>query len=215
VTSPVSTTGLSPVLDEGRSLVHFTGGENLFGFGSGITPVDSPFAHLPKDQQPHEPNTMPGAEGFMPDVKGKVKDGLSAAMKMLGTPYVWGGSSAATGVDCSGLVYLFLRGAGANTPRYRAVDYGHMGMAVDQKGARPGDIVYFDEPGDTDHVGIYLGNGLMLQSPQSGDVVRISPVGHATSFRRILPDGAWGGMNTDPAGRLTWSYGPNSYTAGF
>jgi NlpC/P60 family len=212
MTSPIDTTGLSPILDEGKGLVHFSG---LGDLTSGISPMDSPFGHLLPPDRPPEPNTVPGQAGFMPDVKGKVSDGLQAAMRMLGTPYVWGGSSAATGVDCSGLVYLFLRGAGAQTSRYRAADYGHMGQAVDQHDARPGDIVYFDEPGATDHVGIYLGNGLMLQSPQTGDVVKISPVGHATSFRRLLPDTAWGGMPIDPNGNFAFQHGNTVYRGGW
>lgn len=197
----------SPLLD-GGDLVHFTGEASLSAglFG----PVHNPFGSTK-----FEPNLSPAPpEGFTPEVSGQVSGGLAQALKMVGTPYTWGGSSAATGVDCSGLVYMFLKGAGANVARVRARDYGRMGQQIDGSHARPGDIVYYDEPGDTDHVGIYLGNGMMLQAPQSGDVVKISPVGHATSFRRILPDRAWAGMTTDPIGRTVWNYGGQTYRGG-
>lgn len=211
MTSPVDTAGISPILDENPPLVGFTGFENIV---SGITAVDSPFAHLPVAQQPAEPNTASAEHGLTLDAGGKVADGLSAALSMLGTPYVWGGSSKGTGVDCSGLVYMFLQAAGAKTGRFRAKDYSHMGAAVSLQDARPGDIVYFDNPGDVDHVGIYLGNGMFLQAPQTGDVVKISPVHGQSSIRRILGDNAWAGMHTDPAGRFVYNYGSTTYRGG-
>lgn len=143
---------------------------------------------------------------------GKVKNMLNAALDLArrGVPYVWGGTTA-NGVDCSGLIYYAARTAGLDLKRYRAVDYGHMGQAVTLDQARPGDLVYYDNPGtDTDHVGIYIGNGQVVQAPQTGDHVRVTSVGKATSIRRIFDDAAFGTIAT-PSGGTAVSYGGSRY----
>lgn len=147
----------------------------------------------------------------LPDASGKVGAAVQAALNLAArhVPYVWGGTSA-NGVDCSGMLYYAFRAAGIDTQRYRAVDYGHMGTAVTVDQARPGDVIYYDEPGDTDHVGLYIGNGQMVQAPQTGDVVKISSIGHPTSIRRIFSDDAFGTMAT-PSGGTTTSYGGQPY----
>lgn len=137
---------------------------------------------------PKAANSGPMASGT-----GLVGDILNAAKGLLGKPYVWGGTTA-NGVDCSGLIYYAFNAAGFKISRYRAVDYGtKVGRSVSLNDARPGDIVYWDNPGDVDHVGIYLGSGQYIQAPTTGDVVKISSLSNRppTSIRRILPDSAW------------------------
>lgn len=107
----------------------------------------------------------------------------NAALRMLGKPYVWGGTTV-NGVDCSGLVYLALKQAGINSPRLRASGYGRQGQAIGVGQARAGDVVYFDNPGDTDHVGIYLGNGQFVEAPEPGKSVRVSPLRGGAQLRR-------------------------------
>lgn len=131
--------------------------------------------------------------GPMASGTGMVADILNAARGLLGKPYVWGGTTA-SGVDCSGLIYYAFNAAGFKINRYRAVDYGkRVGHSVSLQDARPGDIVYWDNPGDVDHVGIYLGNGQYIQAPTTGDVVKISSLSARppTSIRRVLPESAW------------------------
>jgi len=143
---------------------------------------------------------------------GKVATMIRNAMALAArrVPYVWGGTTA-NGVDCSGLIFYAAQSAGLDVKRWRAVDYGRMGIAVTADQARPGDIVYYDEPGGTDHVGIYIGNGQMIQAPQSGDVVKVSRIGHPTSIRRIFDDAAFGTIAT-PSGGAATSYGGSVYT---
>jgi cell wall-associated NlpC family hydrolase len=148
-------------------------------------------------------------------VSGFVNAALALAQRRV--PYVWGGTSA-NGVDCSGLIYYAARSAGIQLdgrdwPRLRAVDYGRLGTAVSLNDARPGDIIYFDEPGGTDHVGIYLGNGQMVQAPTTGDVVKVSSVGRPTSIRRIFDDNAFGQVAL-PSGLTTTAYNGTAYNPG-
>jgi cell wall-associated NlpC family hydrolase len=142
----------------------------------------------------------PSGGGFI-QADGQVNRFVSAAMGLAAkqTPYAWGGSSS-SGVDCSGLVAYAAQAAGISWQRFRAQDYGQMGTAVSLQAARPGDIVYYDQPGDTDHVGIYIGNGMMVQAPNTGDHVRVTGVGRFTSIRRVFNDNAFSAGATTSGG---------------
>jgi hypothetical protein len=148
--------------------------------------------------EPHTVAAPPGAAAS----GGAIGVALDKAMTYLGTLYDWGGNgSDGRGVDCSGLLYAAFKAAGFNIQRYRAVDYGHMGVQVDVNDARPGDIVYFDNPGtDVDHVGIYLGNGKYIQAPHSGARVQISNYNGGGQIRRIFPEGDFKSLAVAPDG---------------
>lgn len=123
---------------------------------------------------------------------------LAGAQRWLGTPYLWGGESEAEGgVDCSGLIIAAFKAAGVPLPgRPIASELGKMGTPVPLAQAQPGDVVYYDKPGRTDHVGIYLGGNKMINAPYAGTNVRVDSVGTPTSVRRLLPEeggGAGGG----------------------
>lgn len=139
--------------------------------------------------------------GGIADADGQVGKMVTAAMDLArrNVPYVWGGTSS-NGVDCSGLIYYAAQAAGIKWQRYRAVDYGTMGQSISLDAARPGDIIYYDNPGDVDHVGIYIGNGQMIQAPQSGDHVRVTGVGNYTSIRRVFNDNAYAAGFTNTGG---------------
>jgi cell wall-associated NlpC family hydrolase len=94
---------------------------------------------------------------------------VGIAMRYLGTPYVWGGSSP-SGFDCSGFVMYVYGQMGVSLPHSSYAQYG-VGVAVSQADLQPGDLVFFDGLG---HVGIYIGGGQFIHSPHTGDVVRIS-----------------------------------------
>lgn len=102
---------------------------------------------------------------------------VAEAYKYMGVPYVWGGQSY-SGVDCSGLVLLAHRAIGVNLYHYSG-SQGSGGRGVSRAEAQPGDVVCY--PG---HVGIYVGNGMMIHAPQTGDVVRVVSVYGSPWFRR-------------------------------
>jgi cell wall-associated NlpC family hydrolase len=117
---------------------------------------------------------LPIPPGNPPAQLAGVAKAITIAKQYLGTPYVWGGDSPSTGFDCSGLVYYSYGQAGISLPRVadaQAAATWHVTYA----NALPGDLVFFDYP-DVGHVGIYLGGGMMLDAPKTGDVVKIQPI---------------------------------------
>ena len=111
---------------------------------------------------------------------------VSVAKQYLGVPYRWGGTNPATGLDCSGLTKLVFGQLGIDLPRVSR-DQAEVGTEVASlKDARPGDLVFFDEP--VDHVGIYVGDGKMLDAPKTGDKVRIRDVWETPSYTLSLHD---------------------------
>ena len=99
---------------------------------------------------------------------------VQLAQAWLGVPYLFGGCSRG-GVDCSCLVQNVYAAVGIHLPRV-AVDQFNATTAVPDP--QPGDLVFFAntyEPGIS-HVGIYIGNGLQINAPTTGEVVSIAPV---------------------------------------
>lgn len=111
------------------------------------------------------------------------------AAEQVGKPYVWG-ATGPNGYDCSGLVYAALKAAGVETKRLTAAGFGRMGTAVSITDAKPGDLVYYDEPGAVDHVGIYVGNHKMIDAPTQGKNVEVTDIGNPTSIRNVVSGNA-------------------------
>lgn len=118
---------------------------------------------------------------------------VNTAKKYLGIPYVYGGTST-NGFDCSGLVQYVFREMGVSLNRVAADQTAH-GTPVSRENLLPGDIVFFHNTSRytrINHVGIYVGDGKFIHAPQTGDVVKISPLDtgyYATTFvtaRRIF-----------------------------
>ena len=118
---------------------------------------------------------------------------IAEAEKYLGYPYVWGGSSPSTSFDCSGFVSWVLNncGVGWNVGRLGADSLRHICTAVSSANARPGDLIFFQGTYDTtgaSHVGIYVGNGMMIHC---GDPIQYASINtsywqeHFLSFGRL------------------------------
>jgi peptidoglycan DL-endopeptidase CwlO len=97
---------------------------------------------------------------------------LQAALTREGDPYVWGAAGPSE-FDCSGLVVWAYAQEGITLPHYTGWLW-NSGVHVARSDLEPGDLVFFGA--DISHVGIYVGNGLMLDAPNSGAVVRIEPL---------------------------------------
>lgn len=125
---------------------------------------------------------------------------LQAARRHLGVPYSWGGGTPSgpstgtccspsggdgrkvTGFDCSGLVLYAIHQASngkINLPHSADIQ-ARRGTAVPPSQMQPGDIIAFASRGSTyyTHIGIYAGQGKLLQAPSTGDVVKLSPLSH-------------------------------------
>jgi cell wall-associated NlpC family hydrolase len=100
---------------------------------------------------------------------------VSYAESQIGTPYVWGGASAKTGFDCSGLVVWAYGLAGVVVPRV-ANDQWHDEPRVAMDQLVPGDLVFFGTGDYADHVGIYVGGSAMVDAPYTGADVRIDTI---------------------------------------
>lgn len=107
---------------------------------------------------------------------------LRAALTRQGAPYIWGAEGPGT-FDCSGLVLWAYRQAGAALPR-GSWDQARVGTPV-VSGLLPGDLIALYSP--VSHIGMYVGNGLYINAPQSGDVVKVArvPWHVVTAIRRI------------------------------
>ncbi|MBH3384750.1 C40 family peptidase [Pseudomonas juntendi] len=122
-------------------------------------------------------------------------DVLSRAVNVLGTPYVWGGSSPKKGFDCSGLVkYAFNDVANVDLPRTsNAMAQGH-GVKVAKGELKPGDLIFFNiKSRRVNHVAIYLGNDRFIHAPRRGKRVSIDNLSkpywqkHYVVAKRVLP----------------------------
>lgn len=95
---------------------------------------------------------------------------VEIAKQYIGTPYVYGGSTPA-GFDCSGFTQYVFAKAGKSIPR---VTTAQQAAATPVSSPQPGDLVFFGSP--SWHVGIYVGDGMMIDSPRTGSSISIRPI---------------------------------------
>ncbi len=101
---------------------------------------------------------------------------INYAIAQLGTPYVWADETPGVGFDCSGLVQSAYHAAGIDLPRTAQTQYDMGPPLPPGSPLEPGDLVFFgSSPANVTHVGIYLGQGEMIDAPHTGAVVRIEP----------------------------------------
>ena len=105
------------------------------------------------------------------------RDVVRQALGYVGVPYRYGGDSAATGFDCSGLVWrVYRQAAGIRLPR-DSYGISRKGIAVSTAGLKPGDLVFFNtQRRPYSHVGIYLGKDRFVHAPSSGGVVSVARI---------------------------------------
>ena len=152
-------------------------------------------AVLAAARQQHEATDAAMSSQYVRDARGVAGNAalkaVAFALAQRGKPYEWG-AEGPDRYDCSGLVQTAYATAGVSLPRTARPQY-RMTQAVAVTALLPGDLLFFaTDPADWNtihHVGIYLGHGLMLHAPTTGDVVRIAPVWWSEFFAatRVVP----------------------------
>ena len=111
----------------------------------------------------------------LPDQRAQVA--IRTAMAQIGLPYVWGGdgpTNGDAGFDCSGLTTFSYAAAGVSLPRTAHTQY-YTGPHVPQDAPlQPGDLVFYGTPAKVHHVGMYLGDGKMVNAPTFGKPVQVA-----------------------------------------
>ena len=146
--------------------------------------------HVPASgtTQPPSDFTLP------PGTPAAVRAAIAYAAAQLGKPYIWGGTGPA-GYDCSGLVMMAYRAAGIVLPRttFQQVLVGTPVYGTGQ--LAPGDLLFSAGSDGTaanpGHVGMYIGSGLVIEAPQTGEPVMITPLAgywqrNTVAIRRIV-----------------------------
>lgn len=138
--------------------------------GTTAPPTSAPPATAAPAPSPAPPPTPTPAP---PPVSGRAGLAVAAAYSVLGVPYVAFQASPSRGFDCSGLTMWAWAQAGVGIPHQSRAQYA-TSPHVAKTDAQPGDLVFFYSP--ISHVGMYVGNGMMIDAPHTGALVRLVPV---------------------------------------
>ena len=142
---------------------------------------------LPNNPFFKEPESNEQADEFVADL-------LVNAVSLIGIPYRYGGTSPATGMDCSGFLnYVFKQSLKVSLPR-TAAEIAKVGSAISRADLKPGDLVLFNTTGRANsHIGLYMGNDQFIHAPRTGRNIGIDSLNnsywkkHYTGARRIKP----------------------------
>ena len=164
---------LLQLLENNNNLIH-----NMITQSPQKAPQPIPGTSSTPVQQTTVENVAPVSQKVdaKPVVSSNSQRAVEFAHSRIGTPYVYGGTTDA-GYDCSGFVQAAYRNAGVNIPRttYEQAVYGR---SVSRAELQPGDLIFYGNggPSTSYHVAMYIGNGQVIHSPQSGDRVKQAPM---------------------------------------
>ncbi|MGC1215412.1 MAG: NlpC/P60 family protein [Micromonospora sp.] len=122
-----------------------------------------------------------------PTINGVVSSAAQTAIRVacqqVGDPYVWG-ANGPDAFDCSGLTQYAYKAAGIYLTHFTGAQWNE-GRSVSRSEARPGDLVFFYS--DLHHMGLYLGDGLMVHAPRTGKPVQVTKISYmpVAGFRRV------------------------------
>ncbi|SDH12639.1 Cell wall-associated hydrolase, NlpC family [Pseudonocardia oroxyli] len=141
-----------------------TGGPAVENLGGGAGGGGGPVAPAPAEFTDQLPD-------------GRAQTAIDAALGQLGVPYQWGGNGPGagdTGFDCSGLTAFAYAAAGIALPRTAHTQYVAGPHVPADAPLQPGDLVFYGSPSAVYHVGIYLGDGKMVNAPNYDQPVQVS-----------------------------------------
>jgi cell wall-associated NlpC family hydrolase len=128
-------------------------------------------------------------EGRQRGTKAGAAKSVAYARAQIGKPYLWAADGPAS-FDCSGLVMMAWRQSGVSLPHWSVAQYA-AGKKISLANIRPGDMVFFasdlTEYRSIHHVGLYIGNGQMIEAPFTGSFVRVSSINRASLFGASRP----------------------------
>ncbi len=127
------------------------------------------FAEQPVSPAPVPPAPVPAGGGAALDA---AQVAVRVAEAQLGKPYVWGAAGPDT-FDCSGLTMYAYAAAGIALPHFTGAQW-NVGRHVALSALLPGDLVFYYS--DLHHMGMYVGNGQVIEAPHTGDVVKFAPI---------------------------------------
>lgn len=105
---------------------------------------------------------------------------VNYAMKFLGNPYVWGGTSLTKGADCSGFTMSVMKNFGISLPHYSG-SQAKSGKRIKSSEMRPGDVVFYgNSRGKINHVAMYIGNGQVINAASRRSGIKISTWNYRT-----------------------------------
>ncbi|MGY1915816.1 C40 family peptidase [Blastococcus sp. SYSU DS0973] len=153
------------------------------GAGIALTPLTASASAPAPAPVAATPVALASAPVAAPDHAARVA--VDTALAQVGKPYVWGGTGPG-GYDCSGLTWSAYQAAGVEIPRTSRAQ-STAGVFVDRANLRPGDLIFFYDP--VGHVGMYVGDGLMVHSSTFGQPVAVVPVDSVWGYntaRRVV-----------------------------
>ncbi|WPB92601.1 C40 family peptidase [Streptomyces malaysiensis] len=139
-----------------------------------------------EQQQQEQQNTGSGSGSTTPSAPAdtsKAAQAIAFAKAQIGKPYVWGATGPSS-FDCSGLTQAAWKSAGISLPR-TTWDQVKVGTRVSTSQLQPGDLVFFYD--DISHVGLYIGDGMMIHAPKPGDVVKKAPITEMPIYGSVRP----------------------------
>ena len=144
----------------------------------------------------------------LPDDRASVA--VRTAMAQIGLPYQWGGNGPTAGddgFDCSGLTTFAYAAAGVRLPRTAATQYAAGPHVPADAPLQPGDLVFYGTPGAVHHVGMYIGDGRMVNAPTFGKPVQ-------TAYYRWTGDDYLGATRPAATGATTRGLLPTAPSEG-